>query len=76
MIHAVEATHRGTEASSVMYIPSVPLTAQNARYVIHDQRAAFFSGTPGPDFPGGVGESAFTGRGVESDIVSSEARAA
>lgn len=76
MIHAVEATHSGTNASSVLYIPSVPLTAQNARYVLQDQREAFLAGTPGPDFPGGVGESKFEGRGLESDFLSKDARSA
>jgi hypothetical protein len=76
MIHAVEAAHNGCNASSVLYIPSVPLTAQNARYVLQDQREAFLAGTPGPDFPGGVGESQFQGRGMESDIKAKDARSA
>ncbi|KAF8588742.1 DUF1479-domain-containing protein [Ramaria rubella] len=60
-IHAVESTHSGTVPSSVMYIPSAPLTAQNAIYMAR-QRDAFVRGVPPPDFPGGAGESEFVGR--------------
>jgi hypothetical protein len=37
------------------------LTIPNAHYLAR-QRAAFLAGTPGPDFPGGKGESAHIGR--------------
>ncbi|KAI9837045.1 MAG: hypothetical protein M1819_000694 [Sarea resinae] len=60
-IHAVDSVHGGTADSSVMYIPACPLTVQNARYLAR-QREAFSSGTPPPDFPGGLGESAHLGR--------------
>ncbi|KAJ7509766.1 hypothetical protein B0H11DRAFT_2152709 [Mycena galericulata] len=40
MIHAVEGYHVGTEDSSVMYIPAVPLTLKNAQY-LRDQRSNF-----------------------------------
>ena len=64
-IHAVDKIHAGTTDSSVLYIPSCPLTERNARYLAR-QREAFLEGVPGPDFPGGVGESAHVGRpGVE-----------
>lgn len=44
-----------------MYIPACPLTEANAEYLVR-QRDAFFEGTPGPDFPGGIGESLHVGR--------------
>ncbi|WWC97020.1 hypothetical protein V866_003897 [Kwoniella sp. B9012] len=74
-IHAVEATHNGLGPSAVLYIPTVPLTLQNIRY-IKDQRENFISGRPGPDFPGGVGESDFIGRGMDTDIIGEEGRQA
>ena len=30
VVHAVEADHNGTEASSVLYIPAVPLTERKS----------------------------------------------
>lgn len=64
-IHAVDSVHAGTSDSSVMYIPSCPLSVGNAEFVAR-QRAAFLAGTPCPDFGGGVGESQHIGRpGVE-----------
>ncbi|KAJ7066227.1 hypothetical protein C8F01DRAFT_981977 [Mycena amicta] len=47
MVHAVESRHRGTQDSSVMYIPAVPLTLHNAHY-LRDQRNNFISGLPAP----------------------------
>jgi hypothetical protein len=44
-----------------MYIPACPLTKNNAQYLSR-QRDAFLEGTPGPDFPGGKGESEHVGR--------------
>ncbi|KAK6073823.1 hypothetical protein SCUP515_06745 [Seiridium cupressi] len=55
-IHAVDKTHKGASDSSVLYIPVCPLTELNAKYAAK-QRQAFLDGTPGPDFPGGLGES-------------------
>ncbi|WWC60260.1 uncharacterized protein I303_102827 [Kwoniella dejecticola CBS 10117] len=75
MIHSVESVHKGTGPSAVLYIPAVPLTTQNIRY-IKDQRTNFLSGRPGPDFPGGVGESQFKGRGMDGDITNKEGRQA
>ncbi|TYJ59146.1 hypothetical protein B9479_000135 [Cryptococcus floricola] len=74
-IHAVEKVHNGKGPSAVMYIPAVPLTLQNAAYV-NDQKQTFLKGKPGPDFPGGVGESDFEGRGQVEDIESLEGRRA
>jgi hypothetical protein len=53
----------------VFYIPAAPLTVQNAKYLVR-QRETFGKGFPAPDFPGGVGESDFTGpeRGRISDV--------
>lgn len=56
--------HRGKGDSSVLYIPICPLTEVNARYVAR-MREAWRSGTPGPDFPGGKGESEHAGRPTE-----------
>ncbi|KAK7036527.1 hypothetical protein VNI00_011724 [Paramarasmius palmivorus] len=67
LIHAVENEHKGKGDSSVMYIPAVPLTEYNAHYLRH-QRENFVAGKPAPDFPGGEGESKFTGRGKEEHI--------
>lgn len=74
-IHSVEASNKGNNAASVLYIPSVPLTRDNAKYV-RDQRACFLEGIPPPDFPGGQGESKFTGRVGEEAILSDEGRRA
>jgi len=60
-IHAVDPIHNGSGDSSVLYIPVCPLTETNARYLAR-QRDAFLNGTPGPDFPGGKGESEHIGR--------------
>ncbi|KAM3074556.1 hypothetical protein ACMFMG_007986 [Clarireedia jacksonii] len=60
-IHAVDPTHAGTTDSSVLYIPACPLTPINAEALAR-QRATFLSGVPGPDFPGGKGESEHIGR--------------
>jgi len=68
-IHAVESTHGGHADSSVFYIPAAPLTLRNAHYLVR-QRENLAKGFPAPDFPGGVGESEFTGpeRGRMSDV--------
>jgi Protein of unknown function (DUF1479) len=50
-----------------MYIPVCPLTLPNAQYLAR-QRAAFLAGTPGPDFPGGEGESEHIGRPTEQFV--------
>jgi hypothetical protein len=47
--------------SSVLYIPACPLTERNAQYLAR-QRDTFLQGIPGPDFPGGLGESKHVGR--------------
>jgi hypothetical protein len=66
-LHAVDKIHNGNGDSSVLYIPACPLTETNAKYLVR-QREAFLEGTPGPDFPGGEGESAHSGRMGRSDI--------
>jgi hypothetical protein len=60
-IHAVDKIHQGSTDSSVLYIPACPLTERNAEYLAR-QRETFSQGTPGPDFPGGLGESKHIGR--------------
>lgn len=47
-----------------MYIPVCPVTESNAEYLAR-QRDAFLAGLPGPDFPGGKGESEHFGRPTE-----------
>ncbi len=66
-IHAVDKIHAGNGDSSVLYIPACPLTEVNARYLAR-QREAFLEGTPGPDFPGGKGESEHVGRLGREDV--------
>ena len=63
-IHAVDKVHAGNSDSSVMYIPVCPVTESNVEYLAR-QRDAFLSGHPGPDFPGGKGESEHVGRPME-----------
>ncbi|KAL0564938.1 hypothetical protein V5O48_017096 [Marasmius crinis-equi] len=75
ILHAVEFEHRGKEDSSVIYIPAAPLTVLNAAY-LRKQRETFVAGLPAPDFPGGEGESRFTGRVKPEDIASKEGRQA
>ncbi|KAI1321513.1 DUF1479 domain protein [Xylariaceae sp. FL0255] len=64
-IHAVDKVHMGKSDSSVLYIPICPVTEQNAKYLVR-QRNAFLNGTPGPDFPGGNGESKHINKPTES----------
>ncbi|KAF5700651.1 DUF1479 domain-containing protein [Fusarium mundagurra] len=73
-IHSVDKVHAGTADSSVLYIPICPITAQNAEYMVR-QREAFLRGTPGPDFPGGAGESGHVGRGTEEMLDGAARRA-
>ncbi|EMD32980.1 hypothetical protein CERSUDRAFT_57601 [Gelatoporia subvermispora B] len=47
LIHAVEAEHNGSGDSSVLYIPAVPLTQDNAAY-LRDQLQNFEAGVPPP----------------------------
>ncbi|EPQ32237.1 uncharacterized protein PFL1_00434 [Pseudozyma flocculosa PF-1] len=74
-VHSVEAQHRGRGDSSVMYIPAIPTTKVNFDYV-RRQRDAFERGIPPADFPGGEGESSFTGRGTPADVEGAMARRA
>ena len=67
-IHAVDKTHNGMGDSSVLYIPACPLTENNARYLAR-QKEQFVAGLPGPDFPGGEGESRHEGRMVRRDVM-------
>ncbi|KJZ79686.1 hypothetical protein HIM_01155 [Hirsutella minnesotensis 3608] len=64
-IHSVDKIHGGRSDSSVLYIPVCPVTTLNAEYLVR-QREAFRQGTPGPDFPGGEGESRHVGRPTEA----------
>ncbi|KAF2454676.1 hypothetical protein BDY21DRAFT_352424 [Lineolata rhizophorae] len=66
-IHAVDNVHAGTADSSVLYIPSCPLTESNAKFLLR-QREAFVQGIPCPDFGGGEGESRHVGRPTAADV--------
>jgi hypothetical protein len=72
-VHSVEAGNKGKNASSVLYIPSVPLTVANAKYV-KEQLESYRSFLPPPDFPGGKGESDFRGKASEKDILTEAGR--
>jgi len=50
MVHSVEPEHHGINDSSVLYIPTVPLTPFNKSYIAR-QLEAFKAGLPPPDFP-------------------------
>ena len=50
-----------------MYIPAVPLTPQNQKY-IDRQKDCFLSGERPPDFPKGIGESNFVGVATVNDV--------
>ena len=67
-IHAVDPVHQGSMDSSVLYIPACPLTERNAEYLAR-QRETFLQGTPGPDFPGGIGENKHIGRPTADHLV-------
>ncbi|KAF9218717.1 DUF1479-domain-containing protein, partial [Gyrodon lividus] len=75
IVHAVEGEHKGKDDSSVLYIPAVPLSVKNAVY-LRDQRINFVHGLPAPDFPGGEGESKFSGRATPHDITTRQGRQA
>jgi hypothetical protein len=77
-IHSVDKTHAGKSDSSVLYIPTCPLTEDNAKYLVR-QREKFVKGIPSPDFGGGVGESEHKGRlGVDDleGVIGEEGRRA
>ena len=67
VIHGVDNIHTGKHDSSVLYIPTCPLTELNAECILR-QRTAFLEGTPGPDFPGGEGERSHKGRPSADDV--------
>ncbi|KAH8668947.1 hypothetical protein BX600DRAFT_265645 [Xylariales sp. PMI_506] len=69
-IHAVDKVHMGETDSSVLYIPVCPLTDANAKYLVRQKRA-FLEGSPGPDFPGGQGETLHKNRWMLFDYESS-----
>ncbi|KAE8165217.1 hypothetical protein BDV40DRAFT_286442 [Aspergillus tamarii] len=69
-IHGTESENTAETDACVFYIPSVPLTPNNA------QRDAFLKGIPPPDFPGGVGESQFSDRAQVGDVQSQAGREA
>ncbi|KAF5390071.1 hypothetical protein D9757_003863 [Collybiopsis confluens] len=77
MVHKVEEEHRGTNDSSVMYIPVVPLCGYNVANLV-EQRKSFLAGVPPPDMPPeneseGV-EKDHEDRGRPEDILSPQGR--
>ncbi|KAG8863766.1 hypothetical protein FRB96_007603 [Tulasnella sp. 330] len=76
VVHSVEQYHHGPEDSSAMYIPAVPLTPKNVRYLAR-HRDQFLKRLPPPDFPQTeLGESQFTNKGSETDITTFQGRMA
>ncbi|KAF8207015.1 hypothetical protein K438DRAFT_1917503 [Mycena galopus ATCC 62051] len=67
VVHSVEQEHTGSEDSAVMYIPAVPLTPANARYV-ENQKDRFLKGAPPPDFPAAITGVGLVGLGTDKDI--------
>ncbi|KAJ7716503.1 hypothetical protein B0H14DRAFT_3522263 [Mycena olivaceomarginata] len=59
--------HTGAEDSAVMYIPAVPLTPANARYV-EQQKEHFLKGVPLPDFPVAVTGVRLMGLASDEDV--------
>jgi Protein of unknown function (DUF1479) len=61
-MHAVDKEHKGTSASSVLYIPACAVTPGNIEFM-KKQRKAALAYSPPPDFPGagGPGELGFRG---------------
>ncbi|KFY82220.1 hypothetical protein V500_10713, partial [Pseudogymnoascus sp. VKM F-4518 (FW-2643)] len=74
-IHGTESENTGNADACVFYIPSVPLTPNNAQYIAQ-QRDSFLKGVPPPDFPGGAGESKFTDRAKSDDVLGESGRLA
>jgi hypothetical protein len=66
-IHAVDGTHAGSSDSSVLYIPTCPLTESNAEYLVR-QRDCWYRGAPSPDFGGGEGEAHHIGKPSVKDV--------
>ncbi|KAJ7824584.1 hypothetical protein B0H14DRAFT_3728287 [Mycena olivaceomarginata] len=67
VVHSVEQEHTGAEDSAVMYIPAVPLTPANARYV-EQQKEHFLKGVPPPDFPVAVPGVRLMGLASDEDV--------
>ncbi|KAJ4342134.1 hypothetical protein N0V95_007021 [Ascochyta clinopodiicola] len=74
-IHGTESENTGNVDACVFYIPSVPLTPNNAQYIAQ-QRDSFMKGIPPPDFPGGAGESNFDDRARRTDVLGEAGRQA
>jgi hypothetical protein len=72
----VPALHSYVSLSTVLYIPAVPLTPQNAEY-IRKQKECFLQGRAPPDFPKvQQSEADLIGVGKPEDIVEKLAREA
>ncbi|KAJ7666280.1 hypothetical protein B0H17DRAFT_1336369 [Mycena rosella] len=67
VVHSVEQEHTGSEDSAVMYIPAVPLTPANARYLAR-QKDEFLKGLPPPDFPIATTGVGLVGLAKEGDV--------
>ncbi|KAJ7895767.1 hypothetical protein B0H13DRAFT_1885471 [Mycena leptocephala] len=65
----------GSEDSAVMYIPAVPLTPANARYV-ERQKDHFLKGVPPPDYAAATTGVGLVGLGSDKDIEESLGRKA
>ncbi|KAJ7116584.1 hypothetical protein C8R44DRAFT_792863 [Mycena epipterygia] len=67
VVHSVEQEHTGSEDSAVMYIPAVPLTPANARYLAR-QKDDFLKGLPPPDFAVATTGVGFVGLAKDEDV--------
>ncbi|KAJ7631784.1 hypothetical protein B0H17DRAFT_1108604 [Mycena rosella] len=67
VVHSVEQEHTGSEDSAVMYIPAVPLTPANARYIAR-QKDEFLKGLPPPDFLVATTGVGLVGLAKEEDV--------
>ncbi|KAJ7082858.1 hypothetical protein B0H15DRAFT_851751 [Mycena belliarum] len=67
VVHSVEQEHTGSEDSAVMYIPAVPMTPANARYVAR-QKDEFLKGAPPPDFPVATTGVGLVGLATDGDV--------
>ncbi|KAF9223302.1 DUF1479-domain-containing protein [Gyrodon lividus] len=75
VVHSVEQEHTGHNDSAVMYIPAVPKTPQNSRYVIK-QLQTFLAGANPPDFAKAKEGTTYVGLGADADIKEPISRAA
>ena len=67
VVHGVEAEHKGTTRSDVMYIGSAPDCPKNRRY-LQTQLPKFMAGQSAPDFAAEDFEVGYAGRATVDDL--------